>query len=367
MTTISDTAGDSWDDPWDVESDLTLYLAALHRGDKRAAVELAVEVLQRGVPAERVVTDLLSRAQADIGQGWQEGRVGVVTEHRASAITESALQAVVNHAMSAPGAVREGTLGRIAIACSEGEWHLLPGRMASEVLRLRGADVSFIGPSVPADELAAFLGDEPPTAFAITCSMPMSLVGAWRSISALRALGMTIVCGGRGFGPDGRWGIALGADHWAPSLAVGADILLSVAGNPARPAREPVGAPEILAEVHHLRRDQETLVEEAMQSALATWPSMHSDAAMRATRLDLGATLQVISAATLVDDQDLVVDYVTWFESVLTGHGLPLAYVPSAFDLLLGVLPRELARARAMATCGRDACSGPALSAELVP
>ena len=79
------------------------------------------------------------------------------------------------------------------------------------VLRLRGTDVSFIGPSVPAAELAAFLGDDPPAAVAITCSMPMSLTGTWRTISALRALGMTIVCGGRGFGPDGRWGLALGA------------------------------------------------------------------------------------------------------------------------------------------------------------
>ena len=124
-------------------------------------------------------------------------------------------RAVFNNAMSAPGAVQEGIRGRVVIACSEGEWHMLPAQMATEVLRLRGADVSFIGPSVPADDLAEFIGDDPPAAVAVTCSMPMSLVGAWRSISALRELGMTVVCGGRGFGPDGRWGLALGADHWA--------------------------------------------------------------------------------------------------------------------------------------------------------
>lgn len=134
-------------------------------------------------------------------------------EHRASAITESVLHAVVDNAMHAPGAMIEGIRGWVVIACTEGEWHLLPGMMVSEVLRLRGADVAFIGPSIPADEFAGFLGDKPPAAVAISCSMPMSVVGAWHSISALRAMGMTVVCGGRGFGSDGRWGLALGADY----------------------------------------------------------------------------------------------------------------------------------------------------------
>jgi hypothetical protein len=287
-------------------------------------------------------------------------------EHRASSITESALQAVVNSAITAPGAVKEGVRGRVVIACSEGEWHMLPGQMATEVLRLRGADVSFIGPSVPADELAKLLGDDPPPAAAVACSMPMSLVGAWMSISALRAIGMTVVCGGRGFGPDGRWGLSLGADHWAPDFSVGADILLSALDGPPPARREPVETPgRLVAEIRALRRDHETLVEQAAQTALDRWPSIRgSDAAMRATREDLSATLRIIAAGTLVDDGDLVTEYVHWFEAVLTGRGLRLAFVHSAFELLLDVLPTELTGARGMATAGLDACSVHTLGTE---
>jgi methanogenic corrinoid protein MtbC1 len=341
----------------DVEAHLSLYLAAVQRGERREAIDVAVDLLQQGVPAERVVTDLLSKAQVEIGQGWQDGRWSIAKEHRASAITESALHAVVNNAMNAPGAVREGVRGRVLIACSEGEWHLLPGRMAAEVLHMRGADVSFIGPSVPADELAGFLGDDPPAAVAITCSMSRSLVGAWRSISALRAIGMTVVCGGRGFGPDGRWGLALGADLWARDLAAGADVLLSEMDKPPPAPREPLGAPDLVAEVRVLRRDQETLVEKATQAAFVTWPAIRdSDAAIRATREYLAATIQVVAAATLVNDRDLVTDYVDWFEATLTGHGLPLTFASNAFELLLGVLPPELTHARDMATSGKEAC-----------
>lgn len=349
----------------DVEAHVALYLAAVHRGERRQAIDIAIALLQQGVPAERVVTDLLARTQAEIGQGWQEGRWSVAMEHRASSITESALQAVVNIAMSAPGVVREGTRGRVVIACSEGEWHMLPGQMATEVLRLRGADVSFIGPSVPADELAGFVGEDPPIAVGIACSMPMSLVGAWRSISALRALGMTVVCGGRGFGPDGRWGLTLGADHWAPDFSVGADTLLSAVDEPPPTQREPVGEPDLVAEVRSLRREHETLVENATQTAFAMWPTIRSsDAARRATRKDLAATLQIIAAATLVNDRDLVTDHVTWCEAVLVGHQLRLAFVPSAFELLLGVLPADLTHAREMATAGRAACSESSLGTQ---
>jgi len=346
----------------DVDPHFAQYLAAIHRGERREAIDVALELLQTGVPAERVVTDLLSRAQVEIGQGWQAGRWSVAMEHRASAITESALQAVVENAMNAPGAVKEGSRGRVVIACTEGEWHTLPGQMAAEILHLRGADVTFIGPSVPADELVEFLGYDPPTAVALTCSMPMSLVGAWRSISALRAMDMTVVCGGRGFGLDGRWGLALGADRWAPDLVRGADILLAAVDELPPAPREPAGAPELLAEVRVLRRDHEMLVQEATRKALLMWPTLRtSDTAMRATREDLASTLRVVAAATLVDDPDLVTEYVGWFEELLTGHGLPIAFATSAFELLLGVLPAELGHARAMAASGQEACSGPAL------
>ncbi len=355
-------------DHTDVENPLGLYLAALHAGERRQAIDVAVSLLQQGISAERVVTDLLARAQAEVGQGWQEARWSVAAEHRASAITESALLAVISSAMRAPGAVEEGIRGRVVISCSEGEWHMLPAQMATEVLRLRGADVSFIGPSVPADELAGFIGDDPPAAVAITCSMSMSLVGAWRSISALRALGMTVVCGGRGFGPDGRWGLALGADCWAPDFSVGADLMLSAVHEPAPAPREAAGTEDAVTEVRLLRRDHETLVEQATQAAFLLWPRIRkSDAAMRATRDDLAFTLQIVAAATLVEDRELVVDYIRWFEKVLTARTLPIAFVPSAFDLLLDVLPLGLPRAREMAQYGRDSCAGSTLDTEYSP
>lgn len=102
----------------------------------------------------------------------------------------------------------------------------------------------------------------------------------------------------------------------------------------------------------------ETLVDEATESAWATWSvTPNSDAAMRETREGLAATLRVIAAATLVDDLSLVTEYAHWFGEVLAGRGLPRSFVSTSFELLQGVLPPELAHANDAARGGVGALS----------
>lgn len=337
--------------PIDLDVQVTDYLHAVRHGERSDAIAIAVGLLAIGVNPETIITDLLARAMREIGLGWQEGTWSIALEHRASTITESVLQTLTDTALLAPGAVPEESRGRAVVACSEGEWHTLPGRMAAELLRLRGADVSFIGPSVPGGELAAMLDYDPPVAVAITCSMPMSLTGTWRTISSLRALGMTILCGGRGFGPEGRWGLALGADIWAVDFATGADLLLDALAAPAPPPRAPVGAPDVVEEIRILQRQHEILVEAAL--AISDWPDPgDSDPALRSAREDLSSTLRVVAAATLVGDPAIVVDHAEWYSFLSAARGRPRSLASLPFERILVVLPRELPLARAMATIG---------------
>ncbi len=114
----------------------------------------------------------------------------------------------------------------------------------------------------------------------------------------------------------------------------------------------------VIEEVRLIHRDHESIVEAATTNALAAWPSLReSDAAVRATRDDLASTLKVTSSATLVGDTTIITDYVTWFETVLAARDLPLAFVSTAFTLLLEVLPPELPLTRNMARTGLTACT----------
>ena len=359
---MSRDAGSEADSAGDRVAALARYVVALRSGDRRGATHVALGLLERGVPAERLVTEVLAAAQAMVGREWQLGRLSVAVEHRASTITESVLLALSEAVLRAPDAVAEGSRGRAVVACAEGEWHTLPGRMASEVMRMRGIDVTFIGPSLPAEELASFVAEEEITAVAITCSMPMTLSGAWRSISALRELGTTVDAGGRGFGADGRWAWVLGADQWASDFGRGADLMLAAVATPAPGPRGPTGAASAIAEGRTLRRDHDVLLHDAMASALRRYPAMaDSDVALRATREDLGSTLQVVASATTVSDPTVAIDFVTWFEDVLRARSLPIDYAAAAFDCVLEVLPQSVVSARAMTLSARASCSRPSV------
>lgn len=337
---------------------LNRYLIAVKDGNRQEGVRIALDLLSLGVSPEVIITDLLVAAQARIGEGWQFGTWSMTEEHRASAIAESALQAVVDTAMRTPGAVPEGSAGQVIVACSEGEWHVLPGRMASEILRLRGCDVSFIGPSIPAEILVEMFDFDPPAAVAVTCSMPLSLVGAWSTISALRGLGVTVICGGRGFGPNGVWAPAVGADHWAATFEAGADALMSALERPHPEPRLPAGSADVAVELAGLRAEAPALIEQAMTLSLDSWPWLvESGYAVKATRLDLRTTLQAAQSMALVNDQSLLTDYVVWLESVLVARDLPLAYVASALEVLAEVMPVKYRKVRSALVAGLDTCS----------
>ena len=341
-----------------IEDAIEDYLAAASVGDRHRAVHVTMRLLADGEPPESIITHVLAGAQARIGEGWQNGTWSVAQEHRASAIAEAALQAVTDMAMRSPSAVPEGSAGQAVVACSEGEWHVLPGRMAAEILRLRGAEVSFIGPSIPADMLVEMLEFDPPAAVAVTCSMPMSLVGSWATASALRELGMYVVCGGRGYGVDGRWARAVGADHWAPTFEDGADALMAALSRSRPEPRPPMGSDEIAAELNGLRREGPAVVENAMSISLDAWPWLReSGTLVRATRTDLSATLQAAQSTALVDDPLLLAEFVEWFESVLAVRDLRVEFVASAFDLLLEVLPTSFPLVRAALMDGLAVCS----------
>ena len=94
-----------------------------NKGERLRATDIALAELEAGVSAEHIITQLLGRAQIEVGLGWQEAKLSVAMEHRASSITESALHAVGDAAMRTPGALPEGSRGPVVIASSEGEWH----------------------------------------------------------------------------------------------------------------------------------------------------------------------------------------------------------------------------------------------------
>ncbi|MGC4806263.1 cobalamin B12-binding domain-containing protein [Micromonospora sp. DT233] len=296
------------------------FLASLQEADEYAAIDTALGLVDAGVPAERVLLDLVAPAQVEVGERWARNEWSVAQEHAATHISERVVAAVANRAAPRP------TRGRVVVACMDGEWHALPPRLVAEVLRLRGWQVTFLGASVPAAHLVSYLHRHDAHAVALACALSMRLPYAHRMIEACRRSDVPVVVGGRGFGPDGRWAHRLGV-AWAPDAPAAADLVADErALRRVRPAQLSRLADHEYASLVKRRGE---LVDGALTDLRAGVPGVreYSPAQVDATVSDLGHIVDFLAAAVYVDDGSLFTDFVRWLVGILASRGVPAAAV----------------------------------------
>jgi methanogenic corrinoid protein MtbC1 len=301
------------------------FVESLARRDRRSAARQALGLLQAGATVQDLVQGLLGPAQAEVGRRWEANQWSVADEHAATAISDAVLAAVAWRIEAAEDQ------GHVVVTCAEGEWHSLPARMAAEVLRARGWQVTFLGASTPADHLRRFLAEVGAVGVVISCSVPIFLGGALRSIQAVQAAGVPALVGGRAFGHDDLRARRLGADGWAPDADGAAQLLGDWRRNPPAVGRRPAGMGE--AEPLDL--------EAAMSELFLRFPPLagYSEDQLARTREDLGYILQFLEAALLTDDPRIFLDeFLPWLTRVLTSRGLPAGVVAVGLDALGAVL-----------------------------
>jgi methanogenic corrinoid protein MtbC1 len=206
---------------------------AVSAGDEHTAAGIAFAALDDGLGLEDVLLELIGSVQAKIGQEWAANRISVAQEHAATAINDRVIAA-----LTCDLAARvEPRHGRITVACIDGEWHGLPARLLSEVLRLRGWQIDFLGAAVPTQHLIAHLHLTGPDAVALSSSIATRLPTAHATIIACQAAGVPVLAGGAAFAGDGRYAYMFGANVWAPDARRAADLLAG--GLPHPKAAEP--------------------------------------------------------------------------------------------------------------------------------
>jgi methanogenic corrinoid protein MtbC1 len=307
------------------------YLSCLDEADEFGAVDVALELLDAGMPAKDVLLGVIAPAQAQVGTWWQRNEWSVAQEHAATHISERVVAAVAANVRTKP------RHGRVVVACMDGEWHALPPRLVAEVLRLEGWEVTFLGASVPAAHLISYLHRHDPRAVALACALPMRLPQAARMIDACRRTDVPVIVGGRGFGPDGRWAARLGVP-WAADADAAATLLADDRALDALLADRPRA--QVSGEYGPLAAARAELVAHCFAHLESVVPQMsaYTPAQRDATLTDLGHIVDTLAAAVFVDDATLFGAFVDWLGEVLTCRGVPTYTVEIALHALAGRL-----------------------------
>jgi methanogenic corrinoid protein MtbC1 len=282
--------------------------------DRWGAVSRTRELLRGGYPAGEL-REAIGAAVRHVGELWQSGRWTITQEHAATAVAEAVLTTLESEAPldAAPA-------GTVAVAAAEGEWHALPGRLASHAFEAAGLEVRYLGAGVPAEDVARTLPSSGADVLAVSITLTANLAGAARTVAAGRAAGLPVLIGGAA-SSDAR-AAALGADAHAPDVDAGAAIARAwCLDGPPDPATPTIDLRAVAA----FRTDRERLRDAAYAATEARWPPLAAaeEVVIDRTCEDLELHLDHLAAAMLVDEDDAYLDLVRWLAEVHVGRQLP--------------------------------------------
>ncbi|MDQ6615477.1 MAG: B12-binding domain-containing protein [Actinomycetota bacterium] len=302
------------------------YIDRLLEGDLEGARH-HIDALLTSYSPQQIILDVLAPAQAEIGRRWEDNQCSVADEHVATSITDAVLAQL---GAATPSPSRDTTF---AVSCVEGDWHVVPARMAAELLRAEGYRVRFLGGSLPAEHLERYLAALQPAAMCLSCSLPLFLPGALRSVEAAHRAGIPVMAGGRGFGRDEHAALRVGADAWARTMTGATRQLAAWARNRPGEYARPFADTEAWSAIELARSE---LVDHTMVLLSESWPWMRDfdERQLARTREDLAYIFQFLAVSLLVDDDRIFVEFLVWLCGVLTSRNLPRSTVGATLPML---------------------------------
>jgi excisionase family DNA binding protein len=190
--------------------------ARLVASDEAGAWDVLEEALASGMEPDQVLLELVGPALRSIGTLWEQGRLSVADEHRASSVAARLISR-----LGARFARRGHKRGTVILAAAPGDLHGFPVSIAANLLRWRGFDVVELGADTPSDALAETVAGEPDlVAVGIACTAGGSPQAARRAIAALRKSvpNVPVLIGGAAVA-DAAHARRLGADVFTGRLA----------------------------------------------------------------------------------------------------------------------------------------------------
>jgi len=286
------------------------WLDACLAYDEQAA-EQVITLAFALYPPETVCLELMQKAIAEIGERWYAGQTTVQQEHFASALAIRRLDSLI---MAAPVPIHPG---RILAACPPDENHIFSLLLLTFLLRRQGWAVTYLGASVPVEQLESTLAMTRPQLVILAAQQLHTAATLWDVAQVLHREQVPLAYGGLIFKllPTLRSRIA---GHFLGERLDGVPQVVEMLMTMPHPYPRVEAIPEAyrLARDHY--HDRIGLVEADLLGGASTL-------AIAPARLDL-ANRQLgmnIDAALALGDIDNLSADLEWVEGLISNHRLP--------------------------------------------
>lgn len=195
------------------------FLAVADLSPERLQAVLRTALMSVGTSGylDEVVSPLLRR----IGEAWHSREISVAHEHAASAVVRAELAWLVDVLVAPPGAPRA------VVACLALERHELGAALAAAAAAHAGWRVTYLGPDLPAAEIAAAALSEDADVVGLSVVLPADPQVVRSELVALRKMlrpGTALLVGGAGVPSLGSLGEGITTvrdlAHWRALLRV---------------------------------------------------------------------------------------------------------------------------------------------------
>jgi methanogenic corrinoid protein MtbC1 len=193
-----------------------VYLQAVRLGERRAALNIALEAVRGGTSVPEVYRTILQPAQYEVGRLWERNDMTVAQEHMATAITQYVVAQLYTHLE-----IPEPTRGRALVTGVRGEFHQLGANMVADVLEADGWSMRFLGTQLPHDGVLSAIDAHEPRILGISATVLSSLPAVADLIEASRRRfgeEISILVGGGAFRATPAAWRDLGADGYGHDL-----------------------------------------------------------------------------------------------------------------------------------------------------
>lgn len=281
-------------------------------------------------PTEVVCLEVLQRGIREIGEGWYAGKVSVQQEHFASALVIRKLESLLS---ATPPPIRPG---RILVASSAEEEHVLGQLLLQLLLRRKGWEMVYLGASVPLQRLRESLDVVRPQLVVLTAQQLHTAATLQATAAILTSKAIPLGYGGRIFTTSPGLRSRISGHYLGDTLQQAVEKVDSLMHTSSTPPEVLPLLPEYQTSLLHFQR-KSTSIQARLMTAM-------DGADMQASYLEVAELnlTRSIHAALQLGDIELMGEEMKWIQGLFHNLEIPeerlnrfiFAYRDAAYDLL---------------------------------